>query len=216
MVPLNTIDDRGGIKGMAKGKSRKKGKGQSGGPPRYRVNGIELIFGLVLTLFGVLFMLGMGQVKTLTCNRLEPSQIECLMQARLLGIISLKRTPVEGLQGAKIEMETRYSQDSDGRSRNETFYTVYLLTKAGQIEFDASGNNTVGSREQTAQQINDFINNPSDKSLQVQSDRGHFFLLLAPLLFLTLGLLALGKCGRDFVRMRAQSRLPQETAPSTG
>lgn len=199
----------------------KKGKGQSKETPRYKVNGFELIFGLALTFFGVLFMVWMGQVKILTCARLEPSQYECLMQSRLLGVIPLNSMPVEGLQGAKVETETvtRSSQDSNGRSqtRNETFHTLYLLTEAGQVEFDASGNDVVGSREQSAQQINNFINDPTAMSLRVQSDRGHFFLLLAPLLSLALGLLALGKCARDFGRMRAQSRLPQETAaPNAG
>jgi hypothetical protein len=205
---------------MAKSKKGKKGNVQSGEPRRYRVNGFELIFGLALSLFGVLFMVWMGQVKTLTCTRLEPSQFECLMQSRLLGLIPLKSTSVEGLQGAKVETETvtRNSQDSSGRSRtrNETFHILYLLTQAEQIEFDASGNDVVGSREQSAQQINDFINDPGAKSLRVQSDRGHFFLLVAPLLSLALGLLALGKCARDFGRMRAQSRLLQETAPNAG
>jgi hypothetical protein len=205
---------------MASSKRSKKGKAQSGKTPPYRVNGFELIFGLVLTFFGILFLVWMGQVKTLSCTRLEPSQLECLMQARLLGLIPLKSTPVEGLQGAKVESETvtRNSQDNSGRNqtRHETFHTLYLLTQAGQIEFDASSNDIVGSRAPNAQRINDFINDPTANSLRVQSDRGHFFLLLIPFLSLTVGLLALGKCARDFGRMRAQSRLPQEAAPSAG
>jgi hypothetical protein len=158
---------------------------------------IRLVLGIACTLLGLLLLGSMVRIKILSCTRLEPSQIDCLLQMRVLGFIPLKTTPVIGLQGAKVKAEqvTSTREDSSGRQRTETdtVYTAILLTQAGEVALDVSTSGWLGSRQKRVEQINAFIHDAQAQSLRVYSDLSHLFLIWLPFLMLAIGLVLLYK-----------------------
>lgn len=152
-----------------------------------------LLFGLVFTLGGALVLWFMLQVNVLTCTRLESTQYNCVLQSKLLSLVSLHTEPIIGLQGAKLKQEVVHSTstDSNGRSRtrSETVYWVVLVTSEGEVSLDNDHSSWIGPKQDITDQINAFVDNPEVQSLQVHSDLTYLLLIPIPFIFLAIGLL---------------------------
>jgi len=171
---------------------RKKIKTKRVDRPKWWAILMNLVFGLVFTLSGLLCLVVFAQVNVLTCTRLEPSQPSCVLESRLLGVLPLNSTPLEGLRGARVAdkiSESTY-EDSNGRTRTRQtkFYWIALITDEGEVDLDALTSGWIGQKQHTADRINAFVRDPGEKRLQAYSDLTSLFFIWAPLLFLTPGL----------------------------
>jgi len=119
------------------------------------------LFGMFFLLPGLALLLFLGKLTTLECTRLEPQQVAC--EHSISGLLGkqVNKIPVGELKGAEVEV----IQDSDG----DTYRVVLLTQTRGKLRFtDTSSSGT--DKYSTANQINDFINNSEQMSLQVQQD----------------------------------------------
>lgn len=172
--------------------SRKKRKLER--PVRIKRGGMlgSLAFGLAFFLPGLLILVNMVQVKVLSCTRLEPSQISCVLESKLLAVVPLSSTPLPGLWGARVAQEwtESTSEDSQGRSQTRQYlaYWVALMTTKGEVALDSGKSDRIGSKERTVQNINAFIQNPASQSLHAYGDLSPLLYIWAPLLFMAPGL----------------------------
>ncbi len=117
----------------------------------------------VLPLIVALTLILNAKLTTLTCRRVEPTQVACnLMSVSLLG----KQTtsiPTGQLQRADVQVST----DDDG----DDVYRIILVTKTKSIipltEVYTSGES---DKRQDADRINRFVNDQSQMSLTIQQD----------------------------------------------
>jgi hypothetical protein len=116
----------------------------------------------LFVLAGLMVMVLGGELATLTCQRVEPTQGSCqLVTSSLLGLDEIT-IPLNQLQNAKLE------QNRDHRGRGN--YSVVLLTDDGEIPFISTWNPDVQEKRNKAYLINAFIGNPRETSLHVQQD----------------------------------------------
>lgn len=120
-----------------------------------------VLFCSVFVVAGLAIMVVFGELATLTCQRVEPTQGRCqFVRSRLLG--SQERTiPLNQLQGAKV--------DVNESSKGDT-YRIVLLTDGGQVLFTTASSSGAEEKQNNADQINAFIGNPGKTSLRVQQD----------------------------------------------
>lgn len=172
--------------------SRKNKKTKPVDAPGWMVNLIVLGFGLILTLMGLVLLVGIVQLKVLNCTRLEPSQYTCVLESRLLGIWPLSSTPLK-LAGARLaqEISESTSTDDEGRTRTSksTLYWVALITDGGEVALDTGSSSWIGSKQETVNRINAFVRSRATGSLQVYGDWTSLLFVWAPLLPLVFGLL---------------------------
>lgn len=110
-------------------------------------------------------MIFLGQLTTLLCQRLEPTQVACeLTSSSLLGERMLS-IPTGELQSAEVEV----NEDSDGDT-----YRVVLVTKNSRIPLSDVYSSGERGKRTRANQINAFISNPEQMSLRIQQDHRWF------------------------------------------
>ncbi len=135
-----------------------------------------VLFCSVFVVAGLAVMVVFGELATLTCQRVEPTQGRCqFVRSRLLGS-NEKTIPLNQLQSATV--------DVNKSSKGDT-YRVVLLTDAGQVSFTTASSSGAEEKQKNADQINAFIANSGKTSLRVQQDDrwiaypfGGFFILL--------------------------------------
>lgn len=180
--------------------SRKNSKTKQVDQPKWMGILVSLAFGVMLTLIGLVFLVGIVQVKVLNCTRLEPSQYTCVLEWKLLGIWPLSSTPLR-LSGARLaqEISESTSQDDEGRTRTSksTLYWVILITEGGEVALDTGRSSWIGSKQQTVERINAFVRSRAASSLQVYGDWTSLLFVWAPLLPLVFGLLLLRGTVKD-------------------
>lgn len=163
--------------------------------PQWRDILSSLAFGSLFALSGLIFLIAFLQVKVLNCTRLEPSQVTCGLESKLLGVVPLGSRPVPGLQGARLAEELSESTYEDSRGRRQTRYSqlywVALLTAEGELALDTGRSSWVGSKAQTVERINAFVRSRESGSLRVYGDRSALLFSWAPLLFMAPGLFIL-------------------------
>lgn len=120
-----------------------------------------VLFGSVFVVAGLAAMVFFGELATLTCQRLEPTQGSCqFVRSGLLG--SDETTiPLNQLQSAKV--------DVNESSKGDT-YRVVLLTDGGKVPFTSAWSSGAVEKQKNADGINAFIGNPGKTSLRVQQD----------------------------------------------
>jgi hypothetical protein len=127
----------------------------------------------VLTIFNLIgwpFVL-LATVKSLTCERIEPSQHGCVLNVQQ-GPLGWEKTiqtfPISELQKAVVEE----SPSSPG------LYRVVILTERGELHLMSGF--TLGQDNKTAlaNQVNRFVKNKQETRLQVQQDErwGSYFI----------------------------------------
>lgn len=137
-------------------------------PNRLRLQANNLMTAMGTVLFGSIFVVGglaamvvFGELATLTCHRVEPTQGSCqFVHSSLLG--SDETTiPLNQLQSAKVDVNESHKGDT---------YRVVLLTDSGKVPFTTAWSSGAVEKQKNADQINAFIGNPGKASLRVQQD----------------------------------------------
>ncbi|UCC61768.1 MAG: hypothetical protein JSV36_13315 [Anaerolineae bacterium] len=135
------------------------------------------LYGLAFTACGCLFSLIFGQAATLTCTRVEPSQIECVRQSKWLGWLPVSAVSLQHVEGAEVAQ----SCDDEGCS-----YRVELTTAEGIVPLTSYYSSGSRSKKEAADRINAFLRNSEGSSLTVKSDAGLLAFVL-PLVFVLVG-----------------------------
>lgn len=136
-------------------------------------------FGICLVLITASILWFNGRATTLNCQRLEPTQVDCVSQVKWLGVVPLTSRTIPQVQAASLSSNCSAAQSD----RVETcVYGVNLLTAAGEIAISpalASGDNKE-EKEAFVAQVNAFITNPNSPSLQAtQTELGRQTWVLA-------------------------------------
>jgi hypothetical protein len=116
----------------------------------------------------------LGSPKTLKCNRLEPTQVNCKYTS--YNLFGEKATSIRQLQGAEVQVE----EDSDG----DTYTTFILLTKNDRILLNKYAAHSEEGLRKEATQINDFISNPQQNSLIINHGHNWFLYILGIFIFI--------------------------------
>ncbi|MGB6300931.1 MAG: hypothetical protein WBF90_32805 [Rivularia sp. (in: cyanobacteria)] len=123
----------------------------------------------------------LGSPKTLKCNRLEPTQVNC--EYTSYNLFGEKATSIRQLQGAEVQVE----EDSDG----DTYTTFILLTKNDRIPLNKYAAHSEEGLRKEATQINDFISNPQQNSLIINHGHNWFLYILGIFIFILNGMLVI-------------------------
>ncbi len=132
------------------------------------------LFGLIFTVCSSIPLWFAGQSRTLTCERVESSIVDCTLTTDWFEVIPLGEQPIKGLRSAAVDTSCSPSDDDDGCT-----YGISLETSLGPVSM--TGNVTSGTydqKERVVEQINNFVNDREETTLQVvQSDIGWVLLL---------------------------------------
>ncbi|MEB3335875.1 MAG: hypothetical protein VKJ46_00310 [Leptolyngbyaceae bacterium] len=126
---------------------------------------------VVFNLIGWPFVL-LASAQTLTCQREEPTQGLCTLKAKQ-GPLSWEKTlqdfPVNQLQGAELESSTRSTSN---------LYRIVIITKEKALPLTSTFASGQENKAEIVDQINAFVNNLEQSSLQVQQDDRWFFYIM--------------------------------------
>lgn len=141
----------------------------------------RLIFTILAVMFfgaGMLFSYLLGQMNTLKCEREDRADdAACRLTTSWMNIRTLKERSIPRLDSAGIE---EYCDD-DGCT-----YRVVLFSGAGDIPLSSAFSSAENSHRITAEQINTFLQDANQQTLEVESGGG--WLLAVPVIFAVLGL----------------------------
>jgi hypothetical protein len=133
-----------------------------------------LVIGITCLLFGVFCLYIFGKVTTLTCTRLEPTQVDCRQEESWAGMIPLGKTrAIRDIE--KAEADRRRSSNPRSDKFSSYSYHVKLRTEEGGVS--AIECFTFPQAQKMAKQINTFIANTQANSLQVDNFNWLFALL---------------------------------------
>jgi hypothetical protein len=119
-----------------------------------------MLYGSVFVLAGLTVMLAAGELATLTCQRVEPTQGSCqLVTSGLFGSDEIT-IPLNQLQSAKLVSS----------NIRKSSYSIVLLTDHDKVHFVSKWNTPVPEEQRKADLINAFIGNPRETSLRIQKD----------------------------------------------
>lgn len=138
----------------------------------------HFLFGLLFACCGVGVFLVFGSTTSLSCERVEPRQVSCLRQVRLLGF-TVREETLPRVFGATIDE----SCDSDGCT-----YRVVLQTEAADMPLTAYYSSGLQRKEQVVSELNAFLADVEQPSL-VTGDSAGPWIWLFPILFVGVGLL---------------------------
>ncbi|MBN1373243.1 MAG: hypothetical protein JW987_15005 [Anaerolineaceae bacterium] len=136
----------------------------------------SVLAGMLFLFLGLFFFYLMGQIKHLTCARAETGEVLCGMRVTWMDLFPVKNVNIDSLKGAEVEQDC----DDDGCT-----YRVTLQTTAGDVPF-TSYESDYSKINGIADQINRFLQNPSQPSLRLKSGGGPA--LIAPVIFLGIGI----------------------------
>jgi hypothetical protein len=133
---------------------------------------------LALAFFGVGLLLTflLGQISTLSCDRVEDAD-RCILSVKWLGLASLKETRIEGLLGAQVEE----SCDSDGCT-----YRVVLVTARQTLPLEVAYSSGKAEKTEITDQVNAFTKDRTLRTLKVKAGGGLW--LIIPCIFLAVGI----------------------------
>lgn len=140
-----------------------------------------LPYGLGLIACGCLFSILFGEAITLTCTRVESTQIRCERRAVWLGLVPRDTEIVRAPYAARVEE----SCDQDGCT-----YRVTLDTETGPAPLTGFYTSGLPARQETADRLNTFLQDHTQKTVTVQANTGLSGALL-PLVLMAIGLLIL-------------------------
>ena len=122
----------------------------------------------IISLFGVLGMASMClfPVSVLTCRHVEPKQVDCQLQERIVGLIPVRESSITDLKRAYVAREDQTREDEDGNEHTVTISRVVLDGASGEIVLRGAeeGNQFAG---RTTRRINDYLDAATDESLRV-------------------------------------------------
>jgi hypothetical protein len=122
----------------------------------------------IISLFGVLGMaiMYLFPVSILTCRYVEPKQVDCQLQERIVGLIRVRESSITGLKRAYVAREDQTREDEDGNEHTVTISRVVLDSASGEIVLRGTeeGKQFAG---RTTRRINDYLDAATDESLRV-------------------------------------------------
>lgn len=122
----------------------------------------------IIFLFGVLgiAIMYLFPVSILTCRYVEPKQVDCQLQERIVGLIPVREISIIGLKRAYVAREDQTREDEDGSEYTVTISRVLLDSASGEIVLRGTeeGNQFAG---RTTRRINDYLDGATDESLRV-------------------------------------------------
>ncbi|RWX50977.1 hypothetical protein VU01_12371, partial [Candidatus Electrothrix marina] len=131
------------------------------------------VFDVILLLFFGLFTAGITSVlfyvypvSVLTCEYVEPNQVNCRLQERAVGLIPIQETAIVDLKGAYVTKEVTEIR-RDGRKERLVTDRVVLQTGSDKIplnSFDESGGFLA---QNTADKIKEFLRSSTEEPLRV-------------------------------------------------
>lgn len=121
----------------------------------------SLLVAIVLLVCGLLLVFLAGRVSTLSCSR-ETGSIHCLLSSRLLDQYLPRETVLNNLQSAYV----------DESCDDSCSYRVRLITANDDTPFTTTLDSNRTEKQALADQINQFIQDSSQKSLILVSDVG--------------------------------------------
>jgi hypothetical protein len=121
---------------------------------------IQIIFGLFFAVVGLTITFFFGRSFDLHCVRSGSKQIDCNVTHKLLGYQALGQTRVTAIQKAEVDEST----DSDG----DTTYKVVFITPKGRVPLTSFSSSGYNAKADLAHQINNFINDSGQASLDIQ------------------------------------------------
>lgn len=131
------------------------------------------VFDVIVLLFFGLFTAGITSVlfyvypvSVLTCEYVEPNQVNCRLQERAVGLIPIQETAIVDLKGAYVTKEVTEVR-RDGRKERLVTDRVVLQTGSDKIplnSFDESGGFLARN---TADKIKEFLRSSTEEPLRV-------------------------------------------------
>ena len=122
----------------------------------------------IISLFGVLGMaiMSLFPVSVLTCRHVEPKQVDCQLQERIVGLIPVRESSITDLKRAYVAREDQTREDEDGNEYTVTISRVVLDGASGEIVLRGAeeGKQFAG---RTTRRINDYLDAATDESLRV-------------------------------------------------
>jgi hypothetical protein len=151
---------------------------------------VPILGGSVFMLAGLGAIIIFGELSTLTCQRVQPTQGSCqFVRSRLLGSDE-KTIPLNQLQSAKV--------DESASSKGGSTYSVVLLTDGGEVPFTIASSSGSEEKQENADRINAFIANPGKTSLRVQQDDRWFAYFFGGTFIFLGGMVVLGSLRDSF------------------
>jgi hypothetical protein len=135
------------------------------------------IFGLIFALAGLAAFWFFGRSAEATCTRLEVREVRCEIKETLLGMVVSLKTAVNP-SAAQVQV----NEDSDGDT-----YRVVLVTAQGAVPLTDAWSGD-GSFTQTETRLNQFLQNPAAKAVNVSQPPSPWIYLF-PLCFTGFGVL---------------------------
>ncbi len=132
------------------------------GPALYRAgNMIQSVFVAILMAGGsLLAMYFFGSTVNLNCERDSTGAVNCTRDQNWLGLLEGSTKPVPGLQRAVIQE----NYDDDGST-----YRVALRSEQGDIPLSAAYTSGYEDKADLASQINTFLSDPAQTTLEVST-----------------------------------------------
>jgi hypothetical protein len=138
---------------------------------RDKKTGKPIFLGVLFILISVVFIYIFGQVTKLTCNKPQPKVVRCVSEKQLFGFFTISTKVFEDVNRADVET----SCDDEGCT-----YRVLLMTVDGQQPMTGYFSSGQGSKQNTAYQINTYIDSmESRETLKIQENSGLWAALLS-------------------------------------
>jgi hypothetical protein len=134
----------------------------------------RLIGALMFLMMGLFFLFITGHGFTLSCERVEPNQVGCTHQKTWMGLITIRKQPVEGLWRARAAQVC----NDEGCS---TF--PELDASNGPIRLE-SGSSDLSPNQDIVDKINAFLDDPALQDFEVAADFRPTTLILPVILIL--------------------------------
>ena len=123
----------------------------------------SMLYGILIAGVGWVIIYVFGQVSMLQCARPESSQVVCVKQVTLLGLMPMREETIMDVQGAWIDE----SCDDDGCT-----YRVVLDTGQGDVPLTVYYSSGWRSKQETAAQINAYVGGGGGGELEVREGIG--------------------------------------------
>ena len=139
---------------------------ETGPNKRSRVGSLVYVVIWLLSMMALLLFIW-GRLSSLTCNRIEPTQIDCTVQEKWWGLVTTRQWTFREVRGAQVD------SSYDGED-----FTYELQLKTGQGMEPVPAVSGVDFKREVAKRINGFVNDPQAASMQMQEEIGSFDILL--------------------------------------
>lgn len=121
---------------------------------------LQIFLGLMLAIVGLVITFFFARSVDIHCDRVGSGQVNCRLTEKLLGF-----EPVGGRNVKKVQkVDVAESRDSDGNA----IYRVIFVTDTGNVPLTSYSSSGYNNKARLSQQINAFIQNAVQRSLDVK------------------------------------------------